>query len=523
MKLMTRSGSTRFALAAAMLLALTALWPAVAQPLPAVIVVKQGDPAAGSTVSSVNAPFTNGNGLVGFTGSLAVGGNFVWYDNGVRWLNTDALPADTLTGAEGTMGVGNSAEFIYSPSVGGDDAVWTHNGLLLKEGMQSPGFAPGVTNTFNSRPTMTPDGTAFWIAGYNSSGGTTTEGRVFYRAPGADSTQTAVVIKSGDLVGGFPIASPSGIGFGYWVSDNNLHHIHILDLNTGSTANNGVVYLDGGIAARESFPTGDGDNWSGFSSVAVNDQGDYVIAGDTDGPTATDAFVAVNGQIAVREGDTIDGFVLSSSASLRAISINNAGYVAHLWGVGSGAEALFVGRASDLAASSRLVAATGTTVDTDGDGAADYAITDFAASSSVSPGVDLATGMLVFVEVDLAPVGGGAAVEAIVGFGACAGPLVLTGTLASPTQLQLQWSACPTVGEFWLYGAGNAAYFSPGFAPGYAYRIGIFPPGTLSTLVAGPGDPSVNVTFLVVAVTPGGVEMARSNRFGEFDFPTGGP
>ncbi|MBN1426146.1 hypothetical protein JXA88_16470, partial [Candidatus Fermentibacteria bacterium] len=282
--------------------------------------------------------------------------------------------------------------------------------------------------------------------------------------------------------------------------------------------NNSAVYLDGALAAQESFPTGDGDNWAGFATVSVNDHGDYVIAGDTDGPTATDAFVAVNGQIVIREGDVIDGFTLTTSASLRAVSINNAGFVAHMWGIGGGAEALFVGRAADLAGSSRLIAATGASLDVDGDGLADYQLTDFSASSSISPGLDLATGMVVFAEVDLTPEGGGTEIEAIVGFPACAGPLILTGTLIDSTLVDLQWTPSPSVYQYWLYGAGNQQYFVPGFAPDFLHRIGIYPPEVTSAPWPGPGDPNDNATFIVIAVTPSGVEMTRSNRFGEFDF-----
>ena len=508
-----------------LLLVLVTMLPVAtwANPRPAMIVLKEGDPAAASTVSSLNAPFTNGDGVVGFTGTLTVGGQFVWYDTAVRWLNTDAMPGDTLTGAEGTMGIGDAAEFVYSPSVSGDDAVWTHNGLLLKEGMQAPGFAAGTTNTFNSRPTMTPDGTAHWVAGINASGGTSTENRVFYAAPNALPGATIPILTTGDLVGGFPIDAPSGISFQYWVSDNHLHHIHQLDLNTGSTANDEVVYLDGAIVARESFPTGDGDNWSNVTTVAVNNDGDYVIAGDTDGPTTSDTYVAYNGTIAVREGDAIDGFTLTSSTSIRAVSINNAGFVAHIWSIASGTEALFVGRGEDIAGSTRLIVATGDSIDVDQDGSADFVVTDLNASSGTMHSLDMATGMLVFAEVELTPVGGGTAIEAITGFPACAGSLTLTGVVVGPNQLQLHWSSCPTVYEYWLYGASNEPHFVPGFAPGYEHRISVLPPGDLDEPVPGPGDIASNGTYLVVAVTPGGVEMTRSNRFGEFDFATGGP
>jgi len=134
----------------------------------------------------------------------------------------------------------------------------------------------------------------------------------------------------------------------------------------------------------------------------------------------------------------------------------------------------------------------------------------------------MATGMLVFAEVELTPVGGGTATEAIAGFPACASPLTLTGVVVGPNQLMLHWSACPRVHEYWVYGATNDPFFAPGFGPGYDHRLAVLPPADLDEAVPGPGDLANNGTYLVVAVTSGGVEMTRSNRFGEFDFATGG-
>jgi hypothetical protein len=195
------------------------------------VVTQDGDTPPGSdgdTVSVLNSPFTNGNGDVGFTGSLSTAGgtdNFVWFDTGITWRNSDALPT-VLSGAEGTMGVSDSGGFIYSPSTDGDDSVWTHNGALLIDSDQAPGFPPGTINTFNSRPTMSANGAAFWVSGFNASGGTGTEGRMLYTSPDAMTSTISVVIRSDDMIGGFIVDRPSGVGFDYQLSDNTTHHIH---------------------------------------------------------------------------------------------------------------------------------------------------------------------------------------------------------------------------------------------------------------------------------------------------------
>lgn len=366
----------------------------------ATLVLQDGDTPAGApgAVTTLNSPFTNGNGAVGFTGSA--GENFVWYDTGIVWLNSDGAPS-TLTGAESTMGVSDTGGFVYSPSVDGNDSVWTHNGLLLTEGVPAPGYAAPTTVTFNSRPQMLPGGAAYWVAGISYTGGTSSEGRVLYTSSDATPATITPVIASDDLVGGFAIDRPSGVDFDYQLSDDGSHHIHVLLLDTGSTADDGIIYVDGSLIARESQPSGAGDNWDNFDNVSINNAGDYVFSGDTDGATSSDEFVAYNGTIAVREGDVLGGVTLTSSASVNALSLNNLGQAAMIWSA-SGTETLFFAcDASDPTGSSTAVLTVGDELDFDGNGVGDASVTDFNASGIIGPGLWLAEDGRVFVEVDL--------------------------------------------------------------------------------------------------------------------------
>jgi hypothetical protein len=417
-------------LAAALGCALSALVlaaPAAAQPVPVDLIAIDGQPPPGDPdpVSTLNSPFTNGNGLVGFTGAVtrATGtDNFVWYDAGVTWFNSNAAPGNTLAGAESTMGVGDAGQFIYSPSVDGDDAVWTHNGLLLADGMQAPGFPSGTVNTFNSRPQMRASGQAYWVSGFNETGGTATQGRMLYTSPDATPGTITVVLRSDDLVDGFPIDRPSGIGFDYEFSDDGAHHIQVLLLDTGSTANDAVIYVDGAVVARELSPAGGGlpgENWDNFDVVSINNAGDYIFSGDTDGSTATDEFIAYNAVIALREGNAVGGVTLTSTASVQAASINDLGQAVHLWSVSGGVEHLFFAPdASDLATGVRLLS-TGDLIDVDGDMVGDFTVDDFNASTAIGPGLDLAEDGFVYVEVDLTPAAPllGVSLEAIIRLG----------------------------------------------------------------------------------------------------------
>ena len=171
----------------------------------------------GFSISSINAPFINGLGQVGFTGNLAnpLGGliGYVWFNDGIVWKNTDATN-NTLTGNEATMGVSNSGNFIYSPSTDGEDSVWTGNGLLLRGTDAAPGY-PGEFATFNSRPRMIADGTAYWVGGITNSQGGSTQGRVLWRADSMGNITP--IFRTGDNVGGFAI-NTVGVGFGFNIS-----------------------------------------------------------------------------------------------------------------------------------------------------------------------------------------------------------------------------------------------------------------------------------------------------------------
>ena len=380
-----------------------------AAPVPATIVVMEGDGVGPSTVSAVNAPFTDGNGHVGFVGSLADAQRFIWWDSGPVFFSNDALP-EVLTGAESTMGVSDNGGFIYSPSVDGQDAVYTHGGELLKSREPMPNM-PGLYSTFNSRPTMLPDGTVHWIGGTAPTPTTASTNRHLLRATDpTDSTTIQALLSGGDVIDGKAIKTTAS-NFDYWISDNMLHHIHVLDMDVASTENE-HVYVDGGFVAQESRPTGQGDNWQSFDIVSINNDGEYIFTGDTSGDAASDEFVACNGQIAVREGDTLHGMTIPSGSSLRAASINNEGRVAHMWGILQ-EEQLFFGEVGDLGNSVHLLS-TGDSLDVNDDAVADFVVGDFGASAAIGPGLDLAGGAVVYLHVEMTPLGMTTPVKAVI-------------------------------------------------------------------------------------------------------------
>ncbi len=375
------------------------------------LVVKVGDTpsgAGGATVSTLNAPFTDGNGKVGFTGNLNPSNNFVWYGAGVHWLNSDGLP-DVLTGAEGTMGVSNTGDFIYSPSTNGNDSVWTSAGLLAQTGTPAPGH-PGQYITFASRPIMLPDGTAYFVSGLNpTQGSTSTQRRTIFKTVSGVLT---LVQTGGDVVGGFTIAN-TGIEFGYDVADNDQHIIQQLTMTGVPTTGDSFIYVNNAAAAREGDPTGQGANWQTFAGMSINNSGNYVFGGDDSGAAASDAFVAYNSNIVVREGQTIDGFLIASGSSIGWVSINNLNKVAYIWNR-TGFDALFVGDGPNLAATSKLLLKVGDVVDLNNDNIGDATVIDFEASASISPGLSFSDHNFIHVEVTLRDIGQATDYEAII-------------------------------------------------------------------------------------------------------------
>lgn len=370
--------------------------------VPVTVITMDGDSppgAGGQLVLSINPPVMDGLGRVGMTGSFA-SDNYVFYDGGVIFLNSSvAMPS--LSGGESSMGVADDGSFFFSPSIDGSDGVWSDNGQVAVEETQAPGFPMGTISTFHSRPSMIPTGQVYWVAGFNESGGTSSEGRMLYTSPTASAGDIAVVLRADDMVGGFTIARGSGIGFDYDFSNDGNHHIQELGVVGVTGGDDDAVYVDGAIVAREGQPLLDGGgNWDNFDQMAINNNGNYLFGGDTDGPTAVDEFIAYNGAIAVREGETVGGVALVTSAAVRGLALNDNDQAVHAWSA-NGLEVLFAACDASNLGDASLLLAVGDQVDIDGDSMADAMVVDFETSNIAGAGLALSNGGVVAIEVEL--------------------------------------------------------------------------------------------------------------------------
>jgi hypothetical protein len=372
-----------------------------AQTVGAKIVLRESQALGGSTVSAVNTPFTNGLGRMACVVALADTRRLIVDEDLTIIFDSAAIPSPALTGGEGTFGFSNTADYIYSPSIDGSDGVYSTGSPILRDTDPAPGIL-GVFIGFNSRPTMLPNGTSFWVAGLEDAAGVTI-GRALYTntSPGSPAT-TSVVIRGGDTYGGI-VSSATGISFEYDISDNGLHRIQQLTVAGAPAASDIALVADNILIAREGSPAPIG-NWSGTLRMPViNDSGTFVFAADTTAATTGDEIIVSNSGLVLQEGTTIGGVTLSGTVN--SLSINNNGMVAFTWGTGAN-EGLFMGPVASLAADAVKVVRSTDIIDTNGDNVGDFTVIDLNGSPVVGPGLDLAEDGRVFLEVTLRPIGG---------------------------------------------------------------------------------------------------------------------
>lgn len=383
----------------------------VGEAAPPRVILQDGDVpegANGAPVGRINPAFTNGLGRPALAGSLdrdGVEDFFVWYDGSILWLNSDH-PEDGLEGAEGTLGVSDSAAFIYSPLVNGIDSVWSDNGLVLAAGMPAPGFPDGgVVESFN-RPTMTPTGTSFWVSEVRTPfregmRRRETISQVLYATADAGNAEIEPVLQSGDEVDGTIIAFMNGLRLDYQVSDNAEHVIqaaNVVDPQRGRRAIP-AVYVDGTVPMRRGDETTNGA-FHDFDLVAINDDGHYLASGETEADSSGDHFLAYDGEPVLWESaETLDA-VLVPQAVVKGISIDNLGRAVHAWSTqGFGTEYLFFACDASRLAESTTLLQSRSKIDFDGDGVGDASVLKF--NGGNGPTLSLSEQDEVYIEVEL--------------------------------------------------------------------------------------------------------------------------
>jgi hypothetical protein len=296
------------------------------------------------------------------------------------------------TSYESFYGMSNAGQIAYSASgtggpVGGFDSVWLDDTPVMVEGDPYP-HAANTWWRFGSRPGVTADGNPYFVGGLTyTQGGSTEAYGLFYGMTGAP------VHVTGDLLPGLPapLSTSSAISFDYRYSELGNHHIAEVDIDTGSTTDDGAMTLDGaglmvgGSLVQEASPVPAsvgglaGENWDNFDYTGVNEAGDWFFTGDTDAATTSDEIVVRNGMIVLREGDVVDGETVE--ASIEGGYMNADGDLALIWDIVDGTSNI-----EALLFEDQVILREGDVVDFDGDGGLDpgAVIANFTGTSALT-------------------------------------------------------------------------------------------------------------------------------------------
>ncbi len=370
-----------------------------------------GEPT-GAAITAINNSAQNGVGGYAFTVNTGTVGH-IW-GNATGGAGGILISEGTVgnleqTAFESFFGLSDAGMVGYSTlstdlisGTTGLDGAWVGTTVLLNE-LDPITALPGNFSTFNSRVGMTQSGTPYWVGGYTDMLGGSTQDRALFLG-----NSPAAILRGGDSITGITetVLPNQGIDFDVRFSANGSNYINPTGVNSGSTLNdvvmvsNGAVMMAGGSIIREGSPVPIsvgglvGENYDNFDFLGITESGNYLITGDTDFATTTrDEFVMTNSRIVLREGDSIDGFVLNGA--IEGGYMNEDGDWAVIWDVdtmtGANLEALIF--------NGQIVLLEGDLVDWNGDGVIDAAdqggfLTNFTGISSLTLGDRDASGFV---------------------------------------------------------------------------------------------------------------------------------
>ncbi|GAB5415917.1 MAG: hypothetical protein Crog4KO_06980 [Crocinitomicaceae bacterium] len=361
----------------------------------------------GVTPIGFDDPTMNSNGTVAVVGISTISLNdFVFVHDSIFFQATDwtSPVLEPISNQCGIDDFGNvmfmgddefNEELIYKSDIG----------QVIREEDLAPGFvAPAVIN-FIYRPMMLPNGWIYFIASIDEDDNGSTDSRAMYQV--SPTGVISLLYSTNNLLDGQVMSGVNGYDLDFDVSENQVYSINVVDLNTGSTLDDGAVSINGSIIVQENSPIDLTENYDNFDMVRINSSGDYLITGDSDGDASSDEIIIVNGDIHVREGDILDGYELTSAATCQGIDINDNGDVAFTWATSGIQEYLFSGNvnAPGGLADSKMILKRNDSLDIDGDFEWDYYITDFNAFTGFR-GFELKDTNILYMNVDLVDTAG---------------------------------------------------------------------------------------------------------------------
>ncbi|MEZ6242178.1 MAG: GC-type dockerin domain-anchored protein [Phycisphaerales bacterium] len=365
-----------------------------AQPIPASIIVKEGDPVAGSSVATIGAPYINSHGQVGCIFTLSDGRHGIWFENQVRFISTEASEGMlSISGYQ--MGISDNGAFAYRPLLNGFDAIWTDHGVTIQEGDPAPGFPDGIQTLLHAQPQMLPDGTAYWIAETTQFGCLADEVWTIYELLPSGTISPTLQVDGCDKNVRIDL---------FHVSDNRLHRIDLRFSVGGGSCTSGRLFVD-----DTQIRFSDCDS---FTTLRINNLGHYAFKTESAGDLYFD------NEFLLRDGDTIPESGHPLFGNLGDFALNNSNQAAFIWAVeieGSNIDTLFVSpNASLLPGGTYPLLTRGDLIDINGDGEADWRIINLRPISNLPQHIDLADSGDIAARVELISLDGALRRDAII-------------------------------------------------------------------------------------------------------------
>lgn len=348
-------------------------------------------------------PTMNGNGTVAVVGLSTVAlDDFVFVGDSIFFKGTD-LTSPVLEPLANQCGIDDNDNVVFMGDDEFSEEIIYHSSLgqIIREEDPAPGYAVGAVINILYRPMMLPNGRMYFVASIDEDNNGSSDSRAIYQvSPGGFIS--LFYTSNNPLNGGQVLSNTNGYDFDYDVSENQAFSIHVVDMNTGSTLNDGGVAVNGTLVLQENDPLNLTEDFDNFDMVRINSNGDYLVSGDSDGSTTTDEYIIVNGSVQVREGDVLDGYPLTTAATVQNMDINDNGDAVFHWATAGIEEYLFTGNVNDPGglASATMVLKRYDTLDVDGDFEWDYVITDFNAFNQYR-GYELKDTNILYMNVDL--------------------------------------------------------------------------------------------------------------------------
>lgn len=314
---------SHFAITAILLTHLTAWTPSLAS-FPITVLVLEGDSVPGvGLVTSISAVAVNDSAawLVELDTDADASSDVVLLKSGAVYLREGqalASPAGASLSSIDSINLnasGNSGWnfFLRGLTATTDSGIFYNAGLVIQESNIStaPQFSPNTPYIGYFDAKINDFNTMALVASVDDSAIASTVDRalvvVTLNSSGALVSESVVAKEADTLPGQTETVVDFGTGPHESAFNNKGELLYFADL-TGSTATDGVIYLDGAKVAREGDPSPVAARNYEFLSgrgLDLNNLGEVVFKANLDGDASSDEMIVVEGAELIREGQSL--------------------------------------------------------------------------------------------------------------------------------------------------------------------------------------------------------------------------